>query len=102
MFCYNLTLNIWTKLWKRLELYASTYYNSKTQALYSYTQMPYSFDCGMRMDFFKNRLSLLIDIEDLFDWNKTDNSINQPMYQYYSSEKTDVRAVTVEIIFKIV
>ena len=101
MFCYNLTMNIWTKLWKRLELYASAYYNSKTQALYSYTQTPYSFDCGMRMDFFKNRLSLLIDIEDLFDWNRTDNSINQPYYEYYSTEKKDIRAVSVEIIYRI-
>ena len=101
MFCYNLTMNIWTKLWDRLEIYASAYYNSKTQALYSYTQTPYSFDCGMRMDFFKNRLSLLIDIEDLFDWNETDNSINQPYYEYYSSEKIDKRTVNVEIIFKI-
>ena len=102
MFCYNLTMNIWTKLWKRLELYASAYYNSKTQALYSYTQTPYSFDCGMRMDFFNNRLSLLIDVTDLFDWNETDNSIHQPYYEYYSSEKKDVRTVNLEIIFRII
>lgn len=102
MFCYNLTMNVWTKLWHRLELYASTYYNSKTQALYKYTQTPYGIDCGARMDFFKNRISLLIDVNDLFDWNKTDNSISQPTYEYYSTEKKRSRFVSMEIIFKII
>ena len=102
MFCYNLTMNVWTKLWNRLELYASTYYNSKTQALYKYTQTPYGIDCGARMDFFRNRMSLLINVNDLFDWNKTDNSISQPTYEYYSTEKKRSRFVSMEIIFKII
>lgn len=102
MFCYNLTMNIWTKLWKKVELYASAYYNSKTQALFSYSQTPYGVDCGMRMDFFKKRMSLLIDINDLFDWNRTDNSINQPAYEYYSTEKQESRFVSAEIIFRII
>lgn len=102
MFCYNLTMNIWTKLWKRLELYASAYYNSKKQALYSYTQTPYGIDCGMKIDFFKNRMSVLVNVNDLFDWNRTDNSINQPTYEYYSTEKTKSRHVSVEVIFKII
>lgn len=102
MFCYNFTMNVWTKLWKKLEFYAAAYYNSKTQTLYSYSQTPYGIDCGMRMDFFKNRMSLLINVNDLFDWNKTDNSIHQPTYDYYSTEKKESRYVSLEIIFKII
>lgn len=102
MFCYNLTMNVWTKLWNRLELHASAYYNSKTQTLYQYLQTPYGVDCGMRMDFFRNRMSLLINVNDLFDWNKTDSSISQPTYEFYSTEKIKSRFVSAEIIFKII
>ena len=102
MFCYNLTMNVWTKLWNKLELHATAYYNSKTQALYQSTQTPYGIDCGMRMDFFKNRMSLLINANDLFDWNKTDSSNIQPTYEFYSTEKKRSRFVSVEIIFKII
>ena len=102
MFCYNLTFDIWTKLWNKLELHASAYYNSKTQTLYAYKQTPYGIDCGLRVDFFKNRMSLLINVNDLFDWNKTDNSINQPTYEFYSTEKNESRFISAEIIFKII
>lgn len=102
MFCYNFTVNVWTKLWNRLELHAEAYYNSKTQTLYSYSQTPYGIDCGLKVDFFKNRLSLLINVNDLFDWNKTDNSINQPTYKFFSTEKTTSRYISAELIFKVI
>ncbi len=101
MFCYNLTLNVWTKLWGRLELHAEAYYNSKTQALYSYSQTPYGIDCGFKADFLKNRLSLLVNVSDLFDWNRTDSSISQPTYKFVSTEKTTSRYVSAELIFKV-
>jgi len=101
MFCYNLTMNVWTKLWKRLELHAEAYYNSKTQALYSFSQTPYGIDCGLKVDFFKNRLSLLINVNDLFNWNRTDSSINQPTYKFSSTQKTTSRYISAELIFKV-
>lgn len=101
MFCYNFTINVWTKLWNRLELHAEAYYNSKTQALYSYSQTPYGIDCGLKVDFFKNRLSLLVNVNDLFDWNRSDYTINQPTYKYFSTQKVTSRYVSAELIFKI-
>ena len=102
MFCYNFTMNVWTKLWNRLELHASAYYNSKTQTLYTYRQTPYGIDCGMKIGFLKDRLSLAVNVNDLFDWNKTDNSITQPTYEYRSTEKTVSRFISAELIFKII
>lgn len=101
MFCYSFTVNVWTKLWNRLEFHAEAYYNSKTQALYSFSQTPYGIDCGLKVDFFKNRLSLLLNVNDLFDWNRTDNTISQPTYRFTSTEKATSRYVNAELIFKI-
>ena len=102
MFCYNFTLNIWTKVMNKVELHASAYYNSETQTLFSHWQKPYGIDCGLRIDFFQNRMSLLVNVNDLFDWNKTDNTIRQPDYEYFSSQKTTSRFVSAEIIFRII
>ena len=98
---YNLRLGFWGKLWNKLELHATAYYNSPTYTLYAASQTAYGINCGLRADFFSQRLSLLLNANDIFNWNKEDNYITNPAYQSYSSSKANSRYVSLEVIYKI-
>ena len=78
MLCYSFRLNLWTKLWDRLEVHASAYYNSPTQTLFWTKGANYSIDCGLRADFFDHKLSVFVNGYDLFGLLKRDTYINGP------------------------
>ena len=101
MWAYNLRLSSWVKLWNKLELHATAYYNSPTQTLFATNQTAYGIDCGLRADFFDNRLSLLMNAFDIFNWNKEDNYTFNPYYVSYESNKTNSRYLSLELIYKI-
>lgn len=101
MLCYNFRLNAWTKLWNKLELLGTAYYNSPTQTLYTLNQTAYGINCGLRADFFQNRLSVLLNANDIFNWNKEDNNIFSPTYNSYSTNRTNSRYVSLEVVFKV-
>ena len=101
MLCYNFRLNAWTKLWNKLELLGTAYYNSPTQTLYTLNQTAYGINCGLRADFFQNRLSVLLNTNDIFNWNKEDNNIFSPTYNSYSTNRTNSRYVSLEVVFKV-
>ena len=101
MWAYNLRLSTWVKLWDKLELHATAYYNSPTQTLFATKQTAYGIDFGLRADFFENRLSFLLNAFDIFNWNKEDNYTYNPYYISYKSNKANSRYVSVELIYKI-
>lgn len=101
MWAYKLRLSTWAKLWDKLEIHATAYYNSPTQTLFATNQTAYGINCGLRADFFDKRLSLLINANDIFNWNKEDNFTYNPYYVSYSSYKANSRYVSVELIYKI-
>jgi outer membrane receptor protein involved in Fe transport len=100
MWAYNVRLGTWIKLWNKLELHATAYYNSPTQTLFAISQTAYGIDFGLRADFFDNRLSFLLNAFDIFNWNKEDNYTNNPYYISYRSDKVNSRYVSVELIYR--
>lgn len=98
---YSFRLGFWGKLWSKLELHATAYYDSPTYTLYASTQTAYGINCGLRVDFLSDRLSLLLNANDVFNWNKENNYVTNPAYQSYTSLKTNSRYVSLEVIFKI-
>ena len=101
MWAYTVRLGTWVKLWNKLELHATAYYNSPTQTLFATHQTAYGIDCGLRADFFDNRLSFLFNAFDIFNWNKEDNYTFNPYYVSYESNKTNSRYLSLELIYKI-
>ena len=101
MWAYTVRLGTWVKLWNKLELHATAYYNSPTQTLFATHQTAYGIDCGLRADFFDNRLSFLFNAFDIFNWNKEDNYTFNPYYISYESNKTNSRYLSLELIYKI-
>ena len=101
LWAYNLRLGTWAKLWDKLEVHATAYYNSPTQTLFATSQTAYGIDCGLRADFFHKRLSVLLNAYDIFNWNKEDNYTSNPYYISYSSYKANSRYVSLELVYRV-
>lgn len=100
LWAYNLRLSGWAKLWDKLEVHATAYYNSPTQTLFATQQTAYGIDCGLRADFLGKRLSVLLNAYDIFNWNKEDNYTFNPYYISYSSYKANSRYVSLELVYR--
>lgn len=98
---YSFRLGFWSKLWNKLELHATAYYDSPTYTLYAASQTAYGVNCGMRADFSGNRISLLLNVNDIFNWNKENDYTTNPAYQSYSSYKANSRYLSLEVIYKV-
>lgn len=68
---YSLRLNSWVKMWNKYQVFASLNYTSSTLSLYNVSKPRYWFNCGVRADFFKRKMSAFVNVQDLFNWGKT-------------------------------
>jgi len=97
---YSLRLNLWSKLWKMLEVHASLSYRSPRKTLFSVTLPTYSFDFGLNADFFKRKLSVYVNVNDLFNWNARRSEENNPYYISTSNTKYVSRSISVGITLR--
>ena len=97
---YSVRLNLWTKLWNKLEIHASGNYRSPQQSLFAERHANYSINCGLRADFFDRKMSVHINVNDIFNWNKWDNNVTNPYYQSYSSFKYNSRFISAGLVFR--
>jgi len=100
MWSYSVNLSVWAKLWNKLEINASGRYRSATQSLYAERKPSYSINCGLKADFFDRKMSVYVNANDIFNWNKWDNDTNNPYYISHSSFKFNSRSVSVGITFR--
>lgn len=100
MWSYSLNLSVWSKLWNKLEINASGRYRSATQSLYAERKPSYSINCGLKADFFDRKMSVFLNANDIFNWNKWDNDTNNPYYISHSSFKFNSRSVSVGVTFR--
>ena len=87
MLCYSLRLNFWTKIWDKLQLFANAIYRSRTQTLLATVDPYFAFDCGVSTDLFDRRLSLFLNVNDLFNTVRMGGESVNP-YNPSTSEST--------------
>ena len=97
---YSFRLNLWSKLWKTLEIHASLNYKSPRKTLFSTTLPTYSFDFGLNADFFKRKLSVYVNVNDLFNWNARRSEENNPYYIATSTTKYVSRSISLGITLR--
>jgi hypothetical protein len=97
---YSMRLNVWAKLWNKLEIHASGNYRSPRQSLFAESHANYSINCGLRADFFDRKMSVHINVNDIFNWNKWDNNTTNPYYISYSSFKFNSRSISAGLVFR--
>ena len=97
---YSFRLNFWAKLWKVLEIHASAYYSSKSVSLFTVTKPRYGINCGLRADFLNRKISVHLNVNDIFNWNANKSANTNPYYQYISTSKSISRTISAGITFR--
>lgn len=101
MTSWNLRLNCWTNIAKRVRVNLSGSYGSPTLSLFSQRKNSASINLGANSEFWGKRISASISISDLFNWNKTENWNTNPYYLTYSSEHRDSRFVSASVTIRL-
>ena len=65
---WSVRVNLWAKAFDWLQFTASGNYNSPTLSLMSERKARYSLNFGIRSDLFKRKLSLFVNVQDVFNW----------------------------------
>ena len=86
---WSVRVNAWAKIFDQLQLTASAFYNSPTLSLMSERKARYSLNMGVRSDFFKRKLSVFVNVQDIFNWGAKIGSGSANTNPYYLSESTN-------------
>ena len=97
---YSFRLNFWAKVWNLIEINASGNYRSKTKSLFNETKPTYSINCGLRADFWDRKVSVFVNVQDIFNWNKREYNITNPYYESFSSIKHTSRFISAGVTFR--
>ena len=86
---WSVRVNAWAKLFNQYQVTLSANYNSPTISLMSERKARYSLNMGVRSDFFKRKLSVFINIQDIFNWGGRFGSGSTITNPYYLSDSTN-------------
>ena len=88
MWSWSVRVNAWTKLFDQYMLTMAAGYNSPTLSLMSERKARYFLNIGARSDFFNRRLSVFVNVQDLFNWGATIGSGSTNTNPYYLTDST--------------
>ena len=100
MTSYSFRLNGWANIAKRIRLNISGNYSSPTQALFVEKQGSYTIDMGLSADFWEKRLSVVLNVTDLFNWNRSLSWNTNPYLLAYSTSHTDSRFINLSLTLR--
>lgn len=98
---YTFDFKISVLIFKNYQLYASAHYLSPYSKLFYESKENYFLNCGASAELLKGRLSLFLDIYDLFNLSKHEFSNTNPYFITFNSNKYDTRFVKFGLIFRI-
>ena len=80
---WSVRVNAWTKIFDQYQVHLSANYNSPTLSLMSERKARYSLNMGVRSDFFKRKLSVFVNVQDIFNWGGRYGSGSENTNPYY-------------------
>ncbi|MBO7100876.1 MAG: TonB-dependent receptor [Bacteroidales bacterium] len=89
MWSYSVRVNAWTKIFNQYQIHVSANYNSPTLSLMNVRKARYSLNMGVRSDFFKRKLSVFVNVQDIFNWGGRYGSGSENTNPYYISNSTN-------------
>jgi hypothetical protein len=97
---YSFNMNLWAKLWNKVEVTASSYYSSPTQMLFSEWHSRFGVNAGLKADFFDRKMSVFVNASDIFNTNRWGESNFSPYVQSNTDSKYNSRSVSVGVTFR--
>ncbi len=98
---WSARLNLWAKLWNKLEVFANAHYSSPRLGLYSLTVANKGIDLGCSADFFDRQLSVYFNVNDIFGMAEWGSNTTAPQYQTTGSQQFDSRFVSLGLTWRI-
>ncbi len=86
---WSARVNAWAKVFGQYQLTMSLNYSSPTISLMREQKARYWFNIGARSDFFKRKLSVFVNIQDLFNWGARYGFGSENTNPYYLSSSTN-------------
>lgn len=93
-------INLWARLSKQFQVFVGGYVNTPTKSIFSQSGYYYNLNFGATANFFENRLSLSLRVQDPFNWNKSSNSNFAPNYHSFSTSVRDSRFISFNLTLK--
>ena len=101
---WSVRLNAWTKIFNQYQLTMALGYSSPTIGLASERKARYWLNLGARSDFFNHKMSVFVNIQDLFNWGATIGSGSTNTNPYYLTDSTNKmvnsRYISVGVTFR--
>ena len=97
---WSARLNVWAKLWGWLEVFANAHYSSPRLGLYSMSVANKGVDFGVSSDFFNRKLSVNLNVRDIFGMAQWGNNTTAPSYQTTGSQRYDSRFVSLGLTWR--
>ena len=85
---YSVRVNAWTKIFNQYQFTMSASYNSPTISLMSERKARYYLNMGVRSDFFDRRMSVFLNVQDIFNWGAKIGSGSSNTNPYYLTDST--------------
>ena len=98
---YSARINLWTKLWNKLEVFANAHYSSPRLGLYSLSVANKGVDFGVSSDFFDRRMSIYLNVNDIFGMAQWGENTTAPQYQTTGKQRYDSRFVSLGLTWRI-
>ena len=86
---WSVRINAWAKVFDQYQITMSFNYSSPTLSLMSEQKARYWFNIGARSDFFNRKLSVFVNIQDLFNWGARYGFGSENTNPYYLSSNTN-------------
>ncbi len=98
---WSARLNVWAKLWNKLEVFANAHYSSPRLGLYSLSVANKGIDLGCSADFLDRKLSVYFNVNDIFGMAEWGENTTAPQYQTTGSQQFDSRFVSLGLTWRI-
>lgn len=98
---YSFRINVWAKLWQKLEVFANAHYTSPKLALYSLSVANKGVDFGVSSDFFERKLSVFVNVNDIFGMAEWGENTTAPNYQTTGSQHYNSRFISLGLTWRI-
>ncbi len=98
---WSARLNVWAKLWNKLEVFANAHYRSPQLGLYSMSVANKGVDFGLSSDFFNRQLSVYFNVNDIFGMAEWGSNTTAPQYQTTGSQRFDSRFISLGLTWRI-
>lgn len=97
---FSARINLWAKLWNKLEVFANAHYRSSSIALYSETVPNRGVDFGVSSDFFERRMSVYLNVNDIFGMAQWGENTTAPQYQTTGKQRFDSRFISLGLTWR--